>query len=70
MDEQGAPHETQTAQGNHTGVGSKQGEITWEECRNIIRAPRDEIRKFNCQCKLHLVRDVKVNKNLYKHIGD
>lgn len=28
VDEQGAPHETQTGQGNHTGVGSKQRVIT------------------------------------------
>lgn len=53
MDEQGAPHQTQTGKGNHTGVGSKQSVITWDELINIVRAPRDEIRKSKCQIELH-----------------
>lgn len=70
MDEQGAPHQIQTGKRNHIGIGSKQDVITWEECRNIVRAPRDEIRKSKCQMELHLARDIKVNKNLCKHPGD
>lgn len=62
--------QTQSGKGSHTGVGSKQGVITWEECRNTVRTPRDEIRKSKCQMELHVARDVKVNKNFYEHIGD
>lgn len=70
MDEKGDPHQTQGGKINHTGVGSKQGVLTWKECRNIVRALRDGIGKSKCQMELHLARDVKANKNLYKHIGD
>ncbi|KAK4826654.1 LOW QUALITY PROTEIN: hypothetical protein QYF61_010639 [Mycteria americana] len=50
--------------------GWKQGWVTWEEYRNVVRASRDEVRKAKAQMELNLVRDVKNNKKgFYKYIG-
>jgi len=40
----------------------KEGQATWEEYRNVVRACRDETRKVKAHPELKLARDVKNNK--------
>jgi len=40
----------------------KEGQATWEEYRNVVRACRDATRKAKAHLKLNLTRDVKDNK--------
>jgi len=40
----------------------KEGQTTWEEYRNVVRAFRDATRKAKAQPELKLSRDVKNNK--------
>ncbi|KAK4810544.1 hypothetical protein QYF61_004507 [Mycteria americana] len=50
--------------------GWKQGQVTWEQYRDIVRAPRDEVRKAKAQMELNLARDLKENKKgFFKYIG-
>jgi len=47
----------------------KEGQITWEEYKNIVRACRDATRKAKVHLELNLTRDVKDNKKgLFKYI--
>jgi len=49
----------------------KQGQVAWEEYRNIVWASRNEARKAKAQTEFNLSRDVKVNKKGYcKYITD
>jgi len=41
----------------------KEGQVTWEEYRNVIRACRDAMRKAKAHLELNLAGDVKHNKN-------
>jgi len=43
----------------------KEGQATWEEYRNVVRACRDVTRKAKPHLELNLARDVK-NKGTYK----
>jgi len=36
----------------------KEGQATWEEYRNVVRACRDETRKAKAHLELNLTRDV------------
>lgn len=40
----------------------KQGQVTWVEYREIVRASRDGVRKTKTQMELNLDRDIKDNK--------
>jgi len=40
----------------------KEGQATWEEYRNVVRACRDATRKVKVHLELNLARDVKNNK--------
>jgi len=47
--------------------GWKQGQVAWEEYREIIQAARDQIRKAKSLIELNLARDIKGNKkNFYR----
>ena len=48
--------------------GWKQGQVAWEEYREIVRAARDQVRKAK---ELNLARDIKGNKKrFYRYVGD
>ena len=48
----------------------KEGQATWEEYRNVVRARRESTRKAQVHLKLNLARDVKDNKKgFFKYIG-
>jgi len=42
--------------------GCKQGQVAWEECREVVQAARDQVRKDKALIELNLARDVKGNK--------
>jgi len=47
----------------------KEGQATWEEYRNVVRACRDAKRKAKAHLELKLARDVKNNKKgFFKYI--
>ena len=49
----------------------KQGQVAWEEYREIVRAARGQVRKAKALIELNLARDVKGNKkNFYRYISD
>ncbi|GAB0188489.1 mitochondrial enolase superfamily member 1 [Grus japonensis] len=49
----------------------KQGQIAWEEYREIVRAARDHIRKAKALIELNLARDVKgKKKSFYRYVSD
>ncbi|PKU46884.1 hypothetical protein llap_2857 [Limosa lapponica baueri] len=51
--------------------GQKQGQVAWEEHREIVRAARDQVRQAKAQTKLNLARDIKGNKNsFYMYVRD
>ncbi|PKU28841.1 rna-directed dna polymerase from mobile element jockey-like [Limosa lapponica baueri] len=51
--------------------GWKQGQVTWEEYRDIVQACRDEAMEAKAHLELNLGRDVKGNKkDFFKYIGD
>jgi len=51
--------------------GWKQGQVAWEEYREIVRAARDHVRKAKDLSELNLSRDIKGNKkSFYRYIGD
>ncbi|KFV20917.1 hypothetical protein N340_02423, partial [Tauraco erythrolophus] len=51
--------------------GWKQGQITWEEYRVIVRANRAQVRKAKAVIELNLARDIKGNKkNFYRYVSD
>ena len=43
----------------------KEGQATWEEYRNVVRACRDATRKAKAYLELKLARDVKNNKKSF-----
>ncbi|KAM9654465.1 uncharacterized protein ACIBXB_005124 [Morphnus guianensis] len=50
--------------------GWKQGQVAWEECREIVQAARDQVRKAKALIELNLARDVKGNKkSFYRYVG-
>ncbi|KFV00164.1 hypothetical protein N340_13736, partial [Tauraco erythrolophus] len=51
--------------------GWKQGQVAWEEYREIVRATREQVRKTKAQIELNLARDIKGNKkSFYRYISD
>ncbi|KFV18986.1 hypothetical protein N340_02246, partial [Tauraco erythrolophus] len=51
--------------------GWKQGQVAWEEYREIVRATRDQVRKAKALIELNLARDIKGNKkNFYRYVSD
>ena len=51
--------------------GWKQGQVAWEECREIVQTARDQVRKAKALIELNLARDVKGNKkSFYRYISD
>ncbi|KFM05090.1 hypothetical protein AS27_03707, partial [Aptenodytes forsteri] len=51
--------------------GWKQGQVAWEEYREIVRAARDQVRKAEALIELNLARDAKGNvKIFYRYVGD
>ena len=51
--------------------GWKQGQVAWEEYREIVRAARNQVRKAKAMIELNLARDIKDNKKrFYRYIGD
>jgi len=48
----------------------KEGQTTWEEYRNVVRACREATRKAKAHLELNLTRDVKDNKKgFFKYIS-
>ncbi|GAB0190944.1 hypothetical protein GRJ2_001559700 [Grus japonensis] len=51
--------------------GWKQGQVSWEEYREIVQAARDQVRKAKALIELNLARDIKGNKkSFYRYISD
>ncbi|KFW60998.1 hypothetical protein AS28_04482, partial [Pygoscelis adeliae] len=51
--------------------GWKQGQVAWEEHREIVRAARDQVKKAKALIELALARDIKGNKkSFYRYVGD
>jgi len=51
--------------------GWKQGQVPWEEYREIVRVAREQVRKAKALTELHLARDVKGNKkDFYRYVSD
>ncbi|GAB0176539.1 mitochondrial enolase superfamily member 1 [Grus japonensis] len=51
--------------------GWKQGQVAWEEYRELVRAARDQVRKAKALTELNLARDVKSNKKSFcRYISD
>ncbi|PKU44253.1 hypothetical protein llap_5446 [Limosa lapponica baueri] len=44
--------------------GWKQRQVAWEECRAIVQAARDEVRKAKVQIELNLARDIKSKRKV------
>jgi len=56
---------------NEAYGGWKQGQVAWEEYRDIVQAARDQVRKAKALTELNLSRDIKGNKkNFYRYISD
>jgi len=48
----------------------KEGQATWEEYRNVVKACRDATRKAKVHLELNLARDFKDNKkSFFKHLS-
>lgn len=43
----------------------EQGEVVWEEYREVVRAARDQVRKAEALAELNLARDSKGSKKSY-----
>ncbi|KFV01476.1 hypothetical protein N340_10208, partial [Tauraco erythrolophus] len=51
--------------------GWKQGQVAWEEYREIVRVTRDQVRKAKALIELNLARDIKGNKKgFYRYVND
>ncbi|GAB0179591.1 hypothetical protein GRJ2_000424400 [Grus japonensis] len=51
--------------------GWKQGQVTWEEHRETVRAARDQVRKAKALTEISLAREVKDNKkSFYRYVSD
>jgi len=47
----------------------KEGQATWEEYRNVVKACRDAMEKDKVHQELNLARDVKDKKSFFKYIS-
>ncbi|KFV01565.1 hypothetical protein N340_02895, partial [Tauraco erythrolophus] len=51
--------------------GWKQGQVAWEEYKEIVQATRDQVRKAKALIELNLARDIKgKKKNFYRYVSD
>ncbi|GAB0209914.1 hypothetical protein GRJ2_003457100 [Grus japonensis] len=51
--------------------GWKQGQVAWEEYREIVQAARDQVRKAKALREISLARDVKGNKkSFYRYVSE
>ncbi|KGL94878.1 hypothetical protein N301_02103, partial [Charadrius vociferus] len=51
--------------------GWKQGQVVWEEYREIVQATRDQVRKAKAQRELNPARGIRGNKkSLYRYVSD
>ncbi|GAB0208302.1 hypothetical protein GRJ2_003295900 [Grus japonensis] len=51
--------------------GWKQGQVAWEEHREIVQAARDQVRKAKALRELNLARDIKGNKkSFYRYVSE
>ncbi|KFP38997.1 hypothetical protein N324_03101, partial [Chlamydotis macqueenii] len=51
--------------------GWKQGQVAWEDYREIVRAARDQVTKAKALRELNLAREVKGNKeSFFRYVGD
>ncbi|PKU32701.1 hypothetical protein llap_16995 [Limosa lapponica baueri] len=51
--------------------GWKQGQVGWEEYREIVRAASDQVRKAKAQIDLNLARDINsIKKSFYRYVSD
>jgi len=51
--------------------GWKQGQVAWEEYREVVQAGRNQLRKAEALIELNLTRDVKGNKSsFYRYVSD
>ncbi|KFV07108.1 hypothetical protein N340_03742, partial [Tauraco erythrolophus] len=51
--------------------GWKQGQVAWEEYREIVRVTRDQVRKAKSLIELNLARDIKGSKkDFYRYFSD
>ncbi|KFV20373.1 hypothetical protein N340_06018, partial [Tauraco erythrolophus] len=51
--------------------GWKQGQVAWEEYKEILQATRGPVRTAKVLIELNLTRDIKGNKkNFYRHVSD
>jgi len=73
----GKEGKTSTAESRHAGQTKKeiyswwkQGQVSWEECRDTAWLCLDEVRRTKAQLELNLARDAKNNKKgFYKYIS-
>ena len=45
--------------------GWKQGQVAWEDYREIVQVAREQVRKAKALTELNLARDVKGNKKAF-----
>jgi len=70
LDEKGAPGQTQNTK-KEVYRGWKQGQVAWEEYREIVQAARGQIRKAKTLIELNLARGIKDNtKSFYRYVSD
>ncbi|KFV17265.1 hypothetical protein N340_13574, partial [Tauraco erythrolophus] len=51
--------------------GWKQGQVAWEEYKEINRATRDQVRKAKALIELNLAKSIKDNKkSIYRYVSD
>ncbi|GAB0203845.1 hypothetical protein GRJ2_002850100 [Grus japonensis] len=50
--------------------GWKQGQVAWEECRETVRAAREQVRKAKALTEISLARDVKDNKKSFYSVKE
>jgi len=49
----------------------KQGQLAWEEYREIVCVARDQVRKAKALTELNVARDIKGNKKtFYRYVSD
>jgi len=47
----------------------REGQATWEEYRNIVRACREAMRKAEAHLELNLARNMKDNKGIFRYLS-
>lgn len=47
----------------------KQGQVSWEECRDIAWLYRDGVGNAKAWLELNLARDTKSNKDFYRYVS-